>query len=187
MDHEIPPGGAEWGGGDAGARTVRETCRANDIEIGEGTCWEGSYPFVCVGAAVFVGEQSDAVSEGEEQPQVAVGVRASASAILRQTFVGQRVLCSEHRQCDRRSDSTIRSDTKGRSLPSPTRISRLRGSFIESSAVFPKENSYHIIWTRRADRWHGRILVGSFASSVGHSTQNYSNDPVRAHVPESSA
>jgi hypothetical protein len=71
---------------------VREICRANDIEIGEGTCWEGSYPFVCVGAAVSVGEPSDAVSEAEEQPQVAVGVRASASAILRQTFVGQRVL-----------------------------------------------------------------------------------------------
>jgi hypothetical protein len=36
MGYQIPPGGAEWGGGDAVRELVREIYRARDIEIVKG-------------------------------------------------------------------------------------------------------------------------------------------------------
>src|SRR5262245_12074205 len=77
-----------------------------------------------------VGEQGDAVSEGEDRSQVADGVRASASAILgRHLWTRGYFAASSGNVTDEVIMQYIA--TQGQE-PSPTRISRLRSSLIGS-------------------------------------------------------
>ena len=93
---------------------VREICRAKDIEIVKGHVGKNHvHLFVSVPPYLSVSR----VMQEEDQSQVADGVRASASAILGEAFVGQRILCSEQRQCDGRSDSAIHRHPRAGTFP----------------------------------------------------------------------
>ena len=87
-------------GGAVGTRVrelVREICRANDIEIVKGHVGKDHvHLFVSVPPYLSVSKVMQYL-KGKDKSQAADGVRASASAILGEAFVGQGVLCSEQR------------------------------------------------------------------------------------------